>query len=138
MPLWLWMFTEKSHQSRTTIGEASGFFYHDIAFSLTNLSLKLFISIVKYGPFLGNSWVNTAWKARIVHSWAMGLQTHSRNKLACNNRTSIARQAKGKQASSTIEVIFSVWSMRSLYNDSLWLGLDQNWVERFGPEFSCW
>jgi hypothetical protein len=39
--------------------------------------------------------------------------------IAFNNKTSIAKQPRGKQASSKIQAVFSVGSVRSLYNDSL-------------------
>jgi hypothetical protein len=38
---------------------------------------------------------------------------HSPEAYACDNRTSIARQLRGKQASSTIQTVFSAWSVQS-------------------------
>jgi hypothetical protein len=39
--------------------------------------------------------------------------------IALSSKTSIARQPSGKQTSSTIQAVFSVGSVRSLYNGSL-------------------
>jgi hypothetical protein len=55
--------------------------------------------------FLGNGSVNTV----NVQQWKM---CRSGRMLLL-----VARQPSGKQVSSTVEAMFSVWSMRSLYNE---------------------
>jgi hypothetical protein len=52
--------------------------------------------------------------------------------IAFNNKSSVARQPSGKEASSTIQAVFSVGSVQSLYNDSLWPVLDHSSVKRMG------
>jgi hypothetical protein len=55
---------------------------------------------------------------------------------ALNNRTSVARQEISKQASLTIEAVFSAWSVQSGYKEvfsSIWLWHMENRVSRRQP-----
>jgi subtilase family serine protease len=79
-------------------------------------------------PAIRNNWTN-------VFSSLLGnghVNISPQHIIALNNMTSIARQPSGKQASSTIKAVFSVGSVRSLYNDSLWLVFDPGSVKRMG------
>jgi hypothetical protein len=47
---------------------------------------------------------------------------------ARNNRKSTARQQRGKRASSTIEVVFSAWSVQNNYKE-VFGSIQQDWIE---------
>jgi hypothetical protein len=72
------------------------------------------------------SWSATHFWTRVIILWRIDpllgtgpVNISQQHTIAFNNRTSIARQPSGTQPSSTLQAVFSVGSIRSLYNDSL-------------------